>query len=127
MISCFLYTFKTILSFKKQLPFYIVLTTSLLLGCAMHYDTKEVQGILTMGHEVRVFRDFYDNREYWIIDKSGILMKKYQEIIGSSLTRYQPVHALLDVVNCTEPQEGFGSEYEGCYEVKEIISLSKNR
>ncbi len=104
----------------------VVLGLFLLLGCNWDQSSKKVTGILIMGHEVRAFREQGSDKEFWIIDKSGILMKKYQEIIGSSVINYEKVDARLEVINCTQPQDGFGAEYDGCYEVKNIISLKKH-
>ena len=105
----------------------MVLGSILLFGCQSWQGTKEVQGTLILGHEVRAFRDSQDNKEYWLIDKTGKLMAKYQEIIGSETPRYQPVKTILKVEYCSSPQDGFGAEYDGCYEVKEIISLLKGK
>ena len=39
--------------------------------------------------------------------------------------KYQPIKAILKVQDIGEQTDGFGAEYEGTYEVKEIISLSQ--
>ncbi len=98
-----------------------------LFSCTAPSDTKEVQGILTIGHEVRSFKDYQTDKEYWIIDKSNILVKKYYETTGAGAVRYQPIFAVLKVAETSKPQDGFGSEYDGCYELKEIISLSNSK
>lgn len=96
-------------------------------GCVAPSDTKEVQGILTIGHEVRSFRDFQTDMEYWVIDRSGTLLPKYYQEVGSNAVNYQPILAVLKVTETAKPQDGFGSEYDGCYELQEIISLSNSK
>ena len=84
---------------------------------------KEVSGTLRMGHEVRSFTDNEDNKEYWLIDKSDNLMKAYNEAIKPQIAKYQPLQARLKVKDLGKIQEGFGAEYDGTYEVQEIISI----
>ena len=95
-----------------------------LLGCQQS-QLKEVSGTLRIGHEVRSFTDTQDKKEYWIIDKSGTLIKEYQKTIGTNIVNNQPVSAVLKVKNIGKIDEGFGAEYDGAYEVKKIISLQK--
>ena len=88
-------------------------------------EIKVVTGILCIGHEVRSFTDEANGKEYWVIDKSGKLIKSYQAVIGTEIMKYQPIKAILKVQDIGEQTDGFGAEYEGTYEVKEIISLSQ--
>lgn len=88
-------------------------------------EIKVVTGILCIGHEVRSFTDEANGKEYWVIDKSGKLIKSYQAVIGAEIMKYQPIKAILKVQDIGEQTDGFGAEYEGIYEVKEIISLSQ--
>ncbi len=94
------------------------------LGCQQEPVSKEVNGILQLGHEVRSFRDNADNKEYWLIDKSGRLMSEYQKILGDEVAKYQPVKARLKVREIAKPQDGFGADYDGAYELEEIIDLT---
>lgn len=96
-----------------------------LMGCSPQSSTKEVSGLLRFGHEVRSFTDFQDNKEYWILDYSGQLMSEYQKIIGTDILAYQPIKAVLVVQDVGKMTDGFGADYDGAYEVKEIISLAK--
>lgn len=91
--------------------------------CACHQE-QEVCGTLRMGHEVRSFTNEADNKEYWLIDKSQTLMPAYQKIIGQEVPNSQPVRACLEVKNIGKPQDGFGAEYDGGYELQKIINLS---
>lgn len=95
----------------------------LLCGGCDHYNTKTVSGSLLMGHEVRAFSDDKDGKEYWIIDKSGNLMKEYKKAIGTDIVNYEPVKAKLKVQQKAKMTDGFGADYIGTYEVKEIIFL----
>lgn len=99
----------------------IFLLTLSICSCS---QTKEVEGTLRMGHEVRSFTNASDHKEYWLIDKSQSLMPAYQKIIGKEVADYQPVHARLQVKDIGKIEDGFGAEYDGGYEVKKIISLS---
>lgn len=100
--------------------FSLLLMTGLICACS---QTKEVNGTLRMGHEVRSFTDNFDKKEYWLIDKSQSLMPAYQKIIGPKTSDYQAIHARLQVKNIGKIEDGFGAEYDGGYEVKKIIAL----
>ena len=95
---------------------------------------KVVSGTLTMGHEVRAFIEDGQNKEYWIIDKSGDLYKQYLQIAPIEQGAYVPINAEIKVKELPKMAEikvkelpkmedGFGAEYDGTYEVLEIISL----
>ena len=101
----------------------IFLGLLLMIGCQQAPEPKEVSGTLQLGHEVRAFRDNADNKEYWLIDKSGRLMTEYQKLLGTETVKYQPVQATLKVREITEPQEGFGADYDGTDELEDIVLL----
>lgn len=84
---------------------------------------KVVSGTLTMGHEVRAFIEDGQNKEYWIIDKSGELYKQYLQIAPIEQGAYVPINAEIKVKELPKMEDGFGAEYDGTYEVLEIISL----
>lgn len=93
--------------------------------CSCTTDYKDVvRGTLTMGHEVRAFAPDGTGKEFWIIDKSGCLYKQYQKIAPVETGAYTPVRAELKVEELPKMQDGFGAEYDGTYEVVEIISLT---
>ena len=50
--------------------------------------------------------------------------KAYQKAIGSNIMNYRPVKAKLTVQDLGKIKEGFAAEYNGTYEVQEIISLT---
>lgn len=103
--------------------FCIVVSTLLLLSCGLTKNCREVSGILRFGHEVRSFTNLEDGNEYWIVDKSGKLMAEYKKIIGTEVINNQPVSAKLKILKIEKQPDGFGKEYAGTYELKEIISL----
>ena len=76
-----------------------------------------------MGHEVRAFIEDGQNKEYWIIDKSGDLYKQYLQIAPIEQGAYVPINAEIKVKELPKMEDGFGAEYDGTYEVLEIISL----
>lgn len=101
----------------------------LVVGCSVFLfacsQENTVQGTLVMGHEVRSFTADGQDKEYWVIDKSGDLYKKYQEIAPIEQGAYIPVRAELKVKELPKMQDGFGADYDGTYEVVEIISVQK--
>ena len=107
--------------------FCIIILSTLLFSCGAADDCKEVSGILRFGHEVRSFTNLEDSKEYWIVDKSGKLMAEYKKIIGTEIINNRPVSAKLKVKKVEKQPDGFGKEYTGTYEVKEIIYLGLNK
>lgn len=103
------------------------------------YDSKEVQrtqsvtdnkdektcimsGTLTLGHEVRSFKPDNSDEEYWIVDKTGTLSEKYDELTGG-VKNGKPVYATLKLEYQGKWDDGFAAEYPGVYFVKEIIEM----
>ena len=93
-------------------------------GCSTSPQSQEVEGTVRLGHEVRSFTDSRTGQEYWLIDKSGQLMQQYQNTIKSNVINYQPVYAKLQVLDIGRMNDGFGAEYDGTYEVRQIIFMS---
>ena len=100
----------------------VLLSLSLLTNCSD--GVKEVEGTVRLGHEVRAFTDNKDQKEYWLLDKSGNLEKAYQEAIHSKIMNYQPVRAKLKVQPRKKSEDGFAAEYDGTYEIKQILTLT---
>lgn len=96
----------------------------LALGACCHSNVEIVRGKLTMGHEVRAFVPDNQNKEFWVIDRSGKLFPEYQKIAPVEEGPYTPVHAELKVKELPKMQDGFGAEYDGTYDVVEIISIT---
>lgn len=85
-----------------------------------------VKGRLVIGHEVRSFVRDGDSAAYWIIDETGVLMQRYDEVTGG-IKNGIPVYAELDVVDEGKSDEGFASGYAGVYKVVGVRSLEKIR
>lgn len=100
----------------------VLLSLSLLTNCSD--GVKEVEGTVRLGHEVRAFTDNKDQKEYWLLDKSGNLEKAYQEAIHSKIMNYHPVRAKLKVQPRKKSEDGFAAEYDGTYEIKQILTLT---
>ena len=100
----------------------VLLCLSFLTSCSN--EVKEVEGTARLGHEVRAFTDNKDQKEYWLLDKSGTLEKAYQEAIHSRIMNYQPVRAKLKVQPRKKSEDGFAAEYDGTYEIKQILTLT---
>ncbi len=103
-------------------PLFYLMIVFLVASCSFSKE-KFVSGRLVMGHEVRAFVENGQNKEYWIIDKSGCLYKQYSQIVPIEKGSCIPVNAELKVKELPKMEEGFGAEYDGAYEVIEIISL----
>lgn len=96
-----------------------------LAACGQNQTTiKDVSGTLVLGHEVRSFTPEGSSQNYWIIDKTGNLMNEYRKVTGSSIINGKPVYALLTVEDICKHSDGFGTDYDGTYNVLKIISLS---
>ena len=51
-------------------------------------------------------------------------MNEYRKVTGSSIINGKPVYALLTVEDICKHSDGFGTDYDGTYNVLKIISLS---
>lgn len=98
-------------------------------GCNSGGDvpTECANGTLIIGHEVRAFTPDGDTTQYWLVDKTGNLMAKYQQAIGNGdIVKYAPVSAELKLQKIEQPVDGFGASYPGAYNVLEIVSVGKD-
>lgn len=89
-------------------------------------DTITVEGSVTIGHEVRSFTAYGDTLEYWLTDKSGRLMEEYNKAVPEGVKNYTPADAVLKVIDRGCSSDGFAADYDGVYEVIDIISI-KNK
>lgn len=83
-----------------------------------------VRGKLVIGHEVSSFTADGDTIDYWIHDKTNQLDSLYQEVTKESTSPYTPVHAELKVYDRGKATDGFAADYDGTYEVVDIIKIS---
>ena len=82
-----------------------------------------VKGTLTIGHEVRSFTAENDSMAYWIVDKTGELTQKYDNVT-KGVKNGTPVYAELEVVDMGKSDEGFAADYDGVYQVMKINKIA---
>lgn len=82
-----------------------------------------VKGTLVLGHEVRSFTAEGDTLAYWVIDKSGDLTARYDELT-KGVKNGTPVYAELEVENKGKSEEGFAKDYAGVYHVIKVNKLT---
>lgn len=87
-------------------------------------SVRLLRGRVVLAHEVRVFTPAGDTTEYWIIDRSGRLAAEYDRVTGGSKNGL-PVDAELKLRYKGPSDEGFAAEYEGVFEVVEILSVTR--
>lgn len=84
-----------------------------------------VSGQLVIGHEVRSFMPDGDTLIYWLIDRSGTLKAMYDSAVGIDASPYTPVKAELKIIDRGPSDDGFSADYDGVYEVIEIVGMEK--
>ena len=77
-----------------------------------------MKGRITFGPEVRKFRPDNEDKDYWVIDKSGYLQERYNESGAAEWSS----DAELEVRQTDSSASEFGSEYAGTLQVLRIIS-----
>lgn len=87
-------------------------------------EVLTVKGELVIGHEVRSFTTEGDSVSYWVVDKTGELCPKYDEVTQGNKNGI-PVYAELEVVDMGKSDEGFAAEYDGVYHVVKVKQISK--
>ena len=87
---------------------------------------ETIEGILTIGHEVRSLKVEGDSCLYWIVDKTGgRLYQQYDSINGGTKAGI-PVHARLQVTDMGEPSgDGFAKGYDRVLQVLVVERLSQ--
>ena len=78
-----------------------------------------------MGHEAYSFTPDGDTLSYWVVDRSGELKKRYEEVLPAGAEPYTPVSAELKVKMLGPSSEGFAAEYDGVVEVQAIIHVGE--
>lgn len=86
-------------------------------------ETLTVKGRLVIGHEVRSFVAEGDSADYWIVDKTGDLTRRYDALTGGTKNG-TPVYAELEVLDLGPSDEGFAESYDGVYQIVKVDSLS---
>lgn len=81
------------------------------------------KGKLIIGHETRSFTSEGDSTDYWIVDKTGELLQKYDgETKG--IKNGTPVYVELEVIDMGKSDEGFAADYAGVYHVMKINKIT---
>ncbi len=83
----------------------------------------EVEGVLIIGHEVRELSIEGDSCRYWIVDKTGNLIHRYDSVTKGSKNG-KPVLVRLQVVDAGKPDYGFAKNYDRVLDVVEIESMA---
>lgn len=82
-----------------------------------------VKGKLIIGHETRSFTSEGDSTDYWIVDKTGELLQKYDgETKG--IKNGTPVYVELEVIDMGKSDEGFAADYASVYHVMKINKIT---
>ena len=86
-------------------------------------NLRTVKGTLILGHEVRSFKAEGDTLEYWVTDSTGTLEASYQKTVGDGAEPYTPVYVELKVRDQGKATDGFALDYDGVYQVEEIVAI----
>jgi hypothetical protein len=82
--------------------------------------SNSLKGYLTLGHEVRTFKPCGSNKTFWVTDKTGKLQELYSKLtVGKK--PYTPIFTEIEVKDKGKAKEGFPAEYEGVYEVVNVL------
>ena len=91
-----------------------------------HIDSVvQLRGRIVLAHEVRSFIPEGDTVEYWIVDRSGALEREYDRVTGGQKNG-MPARVELKARYKGPSDEGFAADYEGIFEVEEILSVEKD-
>ena len=87
---------------------------------------KSVKGKLVMGHETSSFTPEGYSETYWITDKTGNLIRKYNELTNGKRSG-DCVYAELEVTESEKTADGLATGYAGVLEVTNIIRLTDEK
>lgn len=82
-----------------------------------------ITGKLIIGHEVRSLMVDGDSTEYWFIDRSGNVEQEYERVVPEGIKSYTPVRVEMKVKYLGKSEEGFAAEYDGVYEILELLKM----
>lgn len=83
-----------------------------------------LRGQVVVAHEVRAFIPEGRQTEYWLVDPSGELERRYDRVSGGA-TDGMPLRAELELRYKGPSDEGFAAEYAGVFEVVRIRSMER--
>lgn len=99
--------------------------TAVTAAIRFHVDSVSLlRGRVVLAHEVRAFIPEGDTVEYWIVDRSGALERAYDRVTDGQKNG-KPAWAELKVRYKGPSDEGFAADYEGVFEVEEVLSVEK--
>lgn len=81
-----------------------------------------MKGEICLAHEVRSFRPYGSDDEYWIVDKTGQLEDIYDKITGGKKNG-EPVNVTLKLEYNGKWDTGFAEDYDGVFFVREIVEI----
>ena len=84
---------------------------------------RTVEGLLTIGHEVRSLEVEGDTCDYWIVDKTGGELYRQYDSLTLGVKNGQTVYARLQVVDGGNAGEGFAEGYDKILQVVGVDSL----
>lgn len=84
-----------------------------------------VKGEVIIGHEVETITPEGSDKTYWIVDTTQKLYRLYDSLTKDAIEPYMPIYAELKIVDKGKATEGFAEQYDGVYEVVEIIATRK--
>ena len=79
-----------------------------------------IRGHYIFAHEVRALRPCGEDEDVWVIDRSGILAREYQQLAGS-LKPDVRISVIATGSKGPAPDEGFGADYSGSVTIYEVI------
>ncbi len=82
-----------------------------------------VKGELVIGHEVRSFTAEGDSVDYWVVDETGELIQKYDEITKGTKNG-KPVYVELEVIDMGKSDEGFAADYTSTYQIIKVNKIT---
>ena len=86
----------------------------------LEQKSKTLEGLLTLGHEVRTFKPCGSDKTFWVSDTTGKLKEFYSKLtVGKK--PYTPIFTEIEVKDKGKAKEGFPAEYESVYEVVNVL------
>ncbi|MCP4406489.1 MAG: lysozyme inhibitor, partial [Gammaproteobacteria bacterium] len=88
---------------------------------------EQVQGLLVFGHEARTLQRCDDTRTYWVSAPEVLRRQLASDYQGLATRPYEPVYARLKGEFVDQPATGFAADYDGTFEVHQILSVSREK
>ena len=102
----------------------------LYLGNILH-DTQKNDDALYMYSQALIvnpknYKALYNTANIYLEqDKIDDAIAEYKKAINGDIMKYQPLQAKLRVKDLGKQEDGFAADYDGTYEVKDILYLAK--